>query len=193
MWDKKETGSQRTQQTPPVARTEGDPAPAAQVTSSGSRGRANIGGSLFIKGEVTGSEDLTVEGRVEGKIDLKDHNLSVAKSGKVNAEIHAKSVTVNGEVSGNVHADEKVEIAESGRVVGDLFAPRVAISDGAQFQGSVDMSGTQAARSVMASAREANRPQPSSQQAGQARGGSGAPVRRDEQKAAVQGKAASQG
>lgn len=190
MWEKKETGPQRAQHSSPVAKTEGEPAPPVQPAGSGSRGRANIGGSLFIKGEVTGSEDLIVEGRVEGKIDLKDHNLAIAKSGRVNAEIHARSVTVNGEVSGNVHADEKVELAETGRVVGDLFAPRVAISDGAQFQGSVDMSGNQAARSVLTSAKEAARTQAPPPQAGQGRG---VPVRKDEVKVAIQGKAASQG
>lgn len=140
MWDKKET----TPQPRPAADAGRTPAdlPAVGSGSHGTptRGRtANIGGSLFIKGEVTGSEDLSVEGRVEGKIDLKDHNLTVAQSGRVSAEIHAKTVTVLGEVNGDIHADEKVEIAETGRMTGDLYAPRVAISDGAQFQGSVDM------------------------------------------------------
>jgi cytoskeletal protein CcmA (bactofilin family) len=121
---------------PPATTHPGPAAPPA-------RGRAaNIGGSLFIKGEVSGSEDLTVEGRVEGKIDLKDHNLSIAPSGRVSAEIHAKTVTIYGEVNGDVHADDKVEIAETGKLVGDLYSPRVSISDGAQFRGSVDMGRT---------------------------------------------------
>jgi len=141
MWEKKEAETQRGPQPASAARTEAHtPSPQPAAPSAASRGRAaNIGGSLFIKGEVSGSEDLTVEGHVEGKIDLKEHHLAIAQTGRVNAEIHAKTVTILGEVTGNVHADEKVEIAESGRLMGDLYAPRVAISDGAQFRGSVDM------------------------------------------------------
>jgi len=155
MWEKKESETQRGPQPATVAKTEANPsAPPAPAPSAASRGRAaNIGGSLFIKGEVSGSEDLTVEGHIEGKIDLKDHHLAIAQSGRVSAEIHAKTVTVHGEVTGNVHADEKVEIAEGGRLVGDLCAPRVAISDGAQFRGSVDM-GRGPGATVAAGAKE---------------------------------------
>ena len=154
MWDKKESSAPQGKPAVDAARSHAEPQPAAHIRS-GTPGRAaNIGVSLFIKGEVTGSEDLTVEGRVEGKIDLKDHNLAIAANGRVNAEIHAKTVTVLGEVIGDIHADEKVEIAETGRMVGDLYAPRVAISDGAQFQGSVDMGSEPKARAVTAS-REA--------------------------------------
>lgn len=154
MWDKRDSAPPRGPQPSAPARI--DSAPATHPTSGpSSRGRANIGGSLFIKGEVSGSEDMTVEGRVEGVIDLKDHCLTIAQSGRVSAEIHAKSVTIQGEVNGNVHADEKVEIAETGRLVGDLFAPRVAISDGAQFQGNVDMGRTPAAKAATAAREQA--------------------------------------
>jgi cytoskeletal protein CcmA (bactofilin family) len=100
---------------------------------------ANIGQSLFIKGEVSGSEDLTVDGRVEGRIDLKDHNLTIGPNGRVHAEIHAKNIVIVGEVTGNVVADEKVDLTDSARLVGDIRAPRISISDGAQLKGSVDM------------------------------------------------------
>src|SRR6266853_3351753 len=146
MWDKKDQEKERTPVTTAPPRNEpgafvpvAPPPPAAAVAHATKGRAANIGSSLFIKGEVSGSEDLTVEGRVEGRIDLKDHNLTIANSGKVNAEIHAKSVTVIGEVMGNILADEKVEIADTGRLTGDIHAPRVSISDGAQFRGSVDM------------------------------------------------------
>jgi cytoskeletal protein CcmA (bactofilin family) len=102
---------------------------------------ANLGSSLIIKGEVSGSEDLTVDGRVEGRIDLKDHNLTIGANGKVHAEIHARNITVIGEVTGNVTADEKVDLTDTAKVVGDIKAPRIAISDGAQFKGSVEMGG----------------------------------------------------
>ncbi|HET6374255.1 MAG TPA: polymer-forming cytoskeletal protein [Candidatus Polarisedimenticolia bacterium] len=100
---------------------------------------ANIGQSLFIKGEVSGSEDLTVDGRIEGRIDLKDHNLTIGPNGRVHAEVHAKNITIVGEVTGNVVADEKVDLTDSARLVGDIRAPRIAISDGAQLKGSIDM------------------------------------------------------
>ncbi len=149
MWDKRDSGVSRGQQPSAPAKAEAvPPMPPPSAPGTPSRGRANIGGSLFIRGEVTGSEDLTVEGRVEGKIDLKDHNLTIAQNGRVSAEIHARGVVIQGEVNGNVHADEKVEIAETGRLVGDLFAPRVAISDGAQFQGNVDMGSAAEARAA---------------------------------------------
>ena len=98
-----------------------------------------IGKSIFIRGELTGNEDLTIEGNVDGKIELKDHNLIVGSTGKIQAEIHAKSVNIQGEVTGNVRAEDRIEIATSGTVKGDLVAPRIVIADGARFKGSVDM------------------------------------------------------
>jgi cytoskeletal protein CcmA (bactofilin family) len=99
----------------------------------------NIGKSVFIKGELTGDEDLTIEGRVEGKIELKDHNLVIGPNGKINAEINAKNVTVIGSVVGNISASEVVEIKSSGSVMGDIKSVRISIADGAHFKGSVDM------------------------------------------------------
>jgi cytoskeletal protein CcmA (bactofilin family) len=152
MFEKKEPETQRPYPTA-VARVDAAPVSTAHSSSSVTApGRAaNIGTSLFIKGEVSGSEDLTVEGHVEGKIDLKDHKLTIAQSGRVSAEIHAKTVTIVGELNGNVHADERVEIAETGRLVGDLCAPRIVISDGAQFRGSVDMGRTPGTREATVS------------------------------------------
>ncbi len=99
----------------------------------------NIGKSVVIKGELNGSEDLTIEGHVEGTIQLKDHVLTIGPNGKIKAQIFAKSVIVLGEVSGNVTASDKVDIRDNGSVDGDLIAPRVAIAEGAHFRGSVDM------------------------------------------------------
>jgi len=99
----------------------------------------NIGKSVFIKGELTGDENLTIEGRVEGKIELKDHNLVIGPNGKINAEVNAKNVTVIGSVVGNISATEVVEIRSSGSVVGDIRSTRISIADGAHFKGSVDM------------------------------------------------------
>ena len=99
----------------------------------------NIGKSVVIKGELNGSEDLTIEGHVEGTIQLKDNVLTIGPNGKIKASIFAKSVIVLGEVSGNVTASDKVDIRDNGSVDGDLIAPRVAIAEGAHFRGSVDM------------------------------------------------------
>jgi len=99
----------------------------------------NIGQSVQIKGELSGNEDLTIEGTVDGKIMLKDHNLTIGANGRINAEIHAKTVVIIGHVVGNITADDKVQLAETGSVQGDIRAPRVAIADGARFKGSIDM------------------------------------------------------
>jgi cytoskeletal protein CcmA (bactofilin family) len=99
----------------------------------------NIGKSVVIKGELNGSEDLTIEGQVEGKIELKDHVLTIGANGKIEAQVFAKMLIVLGEVNGNIVASEKVEIRDGGSVDGDIVSPRVAIAEGAHFRGSVDM------------------------------------------------------
>ena len=119
-------------------------APAALGPESESRRHmdkdvVNIGKSVVIKGELNGSEDLTIEGHVEGKIELRDHVLTIGPNGKIKAEVFAKVVIVLGDVRGNIVASEKVDIRDSGSVDGDIAAPRVAIAEGAHFRGSVDM------------------------------------------------------
>jgi cytoskeletal protein CcmA (bactofilin family) len=99
----------------------------------------NIGKSVIIKGELTGSEDLTIEGQVEGTIQLRDHVLTIGANGRIKAQVFAKSLIVFGEVTGNVSASEKVDIRDNGSVDGDIVSPRVAIAEGAHFRGSVDM------------------------------------------------------
>jgi cytoskeletal protein CcmA (bactofilin family) len=99
----------------------------------------NIGKSVVIKGELNGSEDLTIEGQVEGTIQLRDHVLTIGANGRIKAQVFAKAVIVLGEVTGNVTASDKVDIRDNGSVDGDIVAPRVAIAEGAHFRGSVDM------------------------------------------------------
>ena len=106
----------------------------------------NIGKSVVIKGELSGSEDLTIEGHVEGRIDLKGNVLTIGPNGKIKAEVFAKAVVVLGEVTGNVTASEKVDIRDNGSVDGDIASPRVAIAEGAHFRGSVDMQRSGAAK-----------------------------------------------
>jgi cytoskeletal protein CcmA (bactofilin family) len=100
---------------------------------------ASIGKSIVINGELSGSEDLTIEGRVDGKIELRDHILTVGSNGRIKAQVSAKAIVVLGQVTGNLNATEKVDIKETGSVEGDIVAPRVAIADGSHFKGSIDM------------------------------------------------------
>ena len=122
--------------------------PPAPVAAPGVRPEAsqqmekdivNIGKSVVIKGELNGSEDLTIEGHVEGTIQLRDHVLTIGPNGRIKAQVFAKSVIVLGEVTGNVTASDKVDIRDGGSVDGDIISPRVAIAEGAHFRGSVDM------------------------------------------------------
>ena len=131
----------------------GAPAPASPAVAGGhpvhapeieakrhmDRDVVNIGKSVVIKGELNGSEDLTVEGHVEGKVELREHVLTIGPHGKIKAEVFAKAVIVLGEVVGNITASEKVDIRDNGSVDGDIVSPRVAIAEGAHFRGSVDM------------------------------------------------------
>jgi cytoskeletal protein CcmA (bactofilin family) len=98
-----------------------------------------IGKSVVIKGDLSGSEDMTIEGTVEGKIELRQNVLTIGANGKIKAQVFAKIVVVHGEVVGNVTAAERIDIRDNGSVDGDLASPRVAIADGAHFRGSIDM------------------------------------------------------
>ena len=119
----------------------------------------NIGKSVVIKGELNGSEDLTIEGHVEGTIQLRDHVLTIGPNGRIKAQVFAKSVIVLGEVTGNVTASDKVDIRDNGSVDGDIVSPRVAIAEGAHFRGSVDMQ-RKAGAAPAAAARSRRAPQP---------------------------------
>ena len=117
-----------------------------------SNGIVGIGKSIVVKGELSGNEDLRVEGRVEGKIDLNQNLLTVGESAKVKAQISAKTVVIIGEVLGNVTAVETVSIHEKGVVDGDISSPRVAIAEGAHFRGSIDMRRSESAKPAVAAA-----------------------------------------
>lgn len=113
--------------------------PIAAPTVSNNRRNAVIGSTVKIKGEISGDEDLIIEGQVEGSISLLSHGLTVGATGKVNANIRAKNVKIDGEVKGDITGGEKVVISKAGRVRGNIVAPRVTLEDGAQFKGSIDM------------------------------------------------------
>lgn len=114
--------------------------------------RAIIGPSITIKGDVTGEEDLVIQGRVEGKVDLAQHNVTVGSNGRIKANIFGRSVTVEGEVEGDLHAEEQIAIRKSGKVRGNVSAPRVTIEDGAMFKGAIDMERKTAPKPVVSPA-----------------------------------------
>lgn len=118
----------------PVSRT-----PPRPVAKPASRESTRIGKSVRFQGELSGNEDLTIDGTVEGKVVLKSHNLTIGANGHVTAEIWAKCVVVIGHVVGNIRAESRIEVADGGTVEGDLAAPRVVLTEGSRFKGSVDM------------------------------------------------------
>lgn len=123
------------------------PIGAAKLRQQRAREVVPIAQSLLIKGELSGSEDMTVEGVVDGTLELCQNVLTIGPTGKITAQVFAKAVIVLGKVDGNITASEKVEIHEGGSVHGDVVSPRVAIADGADFCGSVDMQ-TEGAESI---------------------------------------------
>jgi cytoskeletal protein CcmA (bactofilin family) len=145
MWKRDESVKPTTPPPPAPAAPPAAPSVAAsggqhhEVRSQIERDKVNIGKSVVIKGELSGSEDLTIEGHCEGRIELRENVLTIGPNGKIRAEVFAKSVIVLGEVVGNVTASEKVDIRDNGSVDGDIVSPRVAIAEGAHFRGSVDM------------------------------------------------------
>ena len=99
----------------------------------------NLGKSVVIKGELSGSEDLTLCGQMEGSIKLPAHTLTIGTNADIKAKISATTVVIIGSVTGDVTADDKVEIQATGSVVGDIISPKLVIMDGGRLQGAVDM------------------------------------------------------
>lgn len=113
--------------------TDTDNNPAKQPT------RSIIGESIIIVGNVSGQEDIMVDGLVEGEMNFRECNIFVGETGRVNASVTAKKISVEGDVKGELRASEQVNIKPSGRVTGDIKSPQVVLDAGCQFKGSVDM------------------------------------------------------
>lgn len=115
-------------------------APAPEARTRAARGTpATIGSSIKIKGDVTGDEDLVIEGQVEGNISLKGHNVTIGKNGKIMANIQANLIVIEGDLQGDLNGEEKVIIRETANVQGNIVSPRVNLEDGAMFKGSIEM------------------------------------------------------
>jgi cytoskeletal protein CcmA (bactofilin family) len=107
-----------------------------------STGTARLGASLHVKGEITGNEDLAIDGTVEGLVHLEDRKLTIGASAKLTADVIAREVVVYGNVKGNLRARDRIEIKKDGSVVGDLTTARIMIEDGAYFKGSIEIDKT---------------------------------------------------
>jgi len=115
---------------------------ASRGSSPSARTSARLGASLQIKGHLTGTEDLQIDGKIDGPVTLRGHQLTVGPTAQLNSEIHAGEVIVYGKVVGNVHARERVDVKTDGSIVGDISTARISIEDGAHFKGRIEIDPT---------------------------------------------------
>ena len=128
--------------------------------SEGDKRMATIGQSIVFKGEMTGDEDLEIEGQVDGVVQLENHQLTIGANGRLKAEVNAKSIIVIGQVIGDLSATERIEIQATGVVTGDVRAPRLNVQEGAVLNGSIDMSSSNASDVKKPAAAAAGQQQP---------------------------------
>jgi cytoskeletal protein CcmA (bactofilin family) len=119
--------------------TEPTPVAAPRNANVNTNEQATIGKSLVIKGEVSGSESLYIDGRVEGSINLPGNRVTVGRNGVVNANVSAREIVVIGKLKGNLTATDRVDIRNEGSLTGDVIAQRISIEDGAYFKGGIDI------------------------------------------------------
>jgi cytoskeletal protein CcmA (bactofilin family) len=146
MWTKQQTAA-AAPVAPPVQAAASPVVPfnsSATPRQSGATVRisARLGASLEIKGHITGSEDLQIDGKVDGPISLHGHELTVGPKAQLNSEIHAGQVIVYGKVVGNVHARDRVDVKTDGSIIGDISTARISIEDGAHFKGRIEIDPT---------------------------------------------------
>ena len=122
-----------------------EPAAARAAIESATKTSAVIGTKIQIKGDIVGDENLIIEGKVDGTVEVRSKDLTIGPSGQVNANVTARIVKIDGTVKGDITGIEKVTISKTGRVQGNIVAPRVTLEDGAKFKGSIDMDPNEAA------------------------------------------------
>jgi cytoskeletal protein CcmA (bactofilin family) len=138
MWKKDEKKDEGEDRAPEQRGEKVRSAPSGRSSTPAAE-QATIGSSIKIRGEVTGDEDLLIQGYVDGSVELAENSLTVGPDGEVKASIAARVITVEGRVDGDISAEEQIVLRSSARVEGDIVAPRVVLEDGARFRGSVDM------------------------------------------------------
>jgi cytoskeletal protein CcmA (bactofilin family) len=137
--------------------------PSPSHAASESRGPAIIGKSVMIKGQIFSREDLTIDGEIDGSVELHEHRLTVGPNGKLQAGVKAREVVVLGTIHGNVEASDKIDIRKDAKLVGDIKTARIVIEDGAYFKGSIDI-----ARPEAGKASAPSQPKPAASQAASA-------------------------
>ncbi len=154
MWKPSQTGTSTPTPSPePPSR----PAPVSPAVETVNRApvastadQATIGKGLFVKGDITGSESLFIDGKVEGSVNLPGNRVTVGRNGQVTANVTAREVVILGKIRGNVKASDRVDIRAEGSLAGDVTAARISIEDGAYFKGGIDIQKADAAKPVAA-------------------------------------------
>ncbi len=143
MWTKQQTQTEPLAMPPaagPVSAVTPFSVPSGSRSSSpAARSSARLGAGLQIKGHITGTEDLQIDGKVDGPITLNGHELTVGSTAQLNSEIHAGEVVVYGKVVGNLRARGRVDIKKDGSIIGDISSARISIEDGAHFKGRIEI------------------------------------------------------
>lgn len=134
----------------PQRAADSTPAPRTSKAATAAGG-AVIGASIVVDGDVTGSEDMTIHGRVKGTVRLPDNELQIGPDGRIEATVHARSIRVDGHVKGDLKADQEIIVRRTGDVRGNLNAPRIGLEEGAKFKGRIDMDPKSSAGSAPAS------------------------------------------
>jgi cytoskeletal protein CcmA (bactofilin family) len=137
MWTKAQAETQPSAKSPVVPFT--SPTTPIPSIAPPARTAARLGSGLQIKGHITGTEDLQIDGKVDGPISLKGHELTVGPAAQLTSEIHAQDIVVFGKVTGNVFARDRVDIKRDGCIIGDISSSRISIEDGAQFRGRIEI------------------------------------------------------
>lgn len=127
--------------------------PASEPSQPSARRSALIGASIKIKGDVSGDENLVIDGHVEGTIEFASNEVTIGTSGQVNANVTANMIRIDGEVKGDIAGHEKVIVSKTGKVHGNIVAPRVTLEDGAKFKGSIDMDPSERESSASSAAK----------------------------------------
>jgi len=164
MFEKHKSSKQGSPQIKESIAMQDSPAMSAPKPAAATRS-AVIGPGIEISGDVTASADLTIDGRINGSVVQSAHNVDIGESGQVSAQIRAKMVKVAGAVEGDIAGAEKVLIAKTGRVQGNIVAPRVQLEDGAIFKGSIDMDPAEAVKAEPSAAKKAEVSPPASKPA----------------------------
>ena len=138
MWTKNETALESASDSTAGTRPQPQSVSRSKPPASSQSRAATIGPSISIKGDISGNEDLLINGRVQGTIELREYNVTVGSDGRVVADIHAKRICVEGEVTGDLFGDE-VLIRKSGRMEGNTSAPKVMLENGCHYRGTIDM------------------------------------------------------